>query len=176
MIKYIYSPEPTLGISAGVDPAPAGADPTPDPAPASTRVSPPHAPVLTTAEGKPISQLGCTPPGSGSAPATQDGPEFVSVPPNDSSRMNMWHNTSSVHYRLINDVLGGGEVLGLANLIVDDERMLLASEQDEPCSFAKAKHDPAWQAAKCGEMDSIKENGIWSLVELHHEHHPIGLK
>jgi hypothetical protein len=73
-------------------------------------------------------------------------------------------------------VLGGGEAPGLANRIVDGEGLLLVSEDGEPRSFAEAEHDPAWQAAMREEMDSIEQNGTWSLVELPHGHRPIGLK
>lgn len=115
------------------------------------------------------------PPGFGPLLAPKDGREFVSPPPNDSSRLDAYDTDSPICYRRIDNVLGRGEVSGLANGVVDGEGLLLlASEEGEPRSFS-TQHDQAWQAAM-REMDSIEQNGTWSLAKLPHGHRPTRLK
>jgi hypothetical protein len=47
---------------------------------------------------------------------------------------------------------------------------------DEPTSFAEAEHSPSWRKVMMEEMDSIEENGTWSLVDLPPGRKPIGVK
>jgi hypothetical protein len=47
---------------------------------------------------------------------------------------------------------------------------------EEPRSVKEAGGDPNWIAAMEEEMNSIRENGTWSLVELPRGHRAIGLK
>jgi hypothetical protein len=59
-------------------------------------------------------------------------------------------------------------------------RALVAEElhvvsSDKPASFAEAEHSPSWRKAMM-EMDSIKDNGTWSLVDLPPGRKPIGVK
>lgn len=116
------------------------------------------------------------PLGFGSLPAPKDGREFVSPPLNDSSRLDACHTDSPVRYCSIYDVLGRGEVPSLANRVVDGEGLLLVSEKGEPRSFAETQHDQAWQVAMREEMDSIEQNGTWSLAKLPHGLRPTRLK
>jgi hypothetical protein len=37
---------------------------------------------------------------------------------------------------------------------------------NEPASFVEAEHSPSWRKAMMEEMDSIEENGTWSLIDL----------
>jgi hypothetical protein len=60
-------------------------------------------------------------------------------------------------------------------------RALVAEElhvvsSDEPTSFAEAEHNPSWRKAMMEEMNSIEENGTWSLVNLPPSRKPIGVK
>jgi hypothetical protein len=50
-------------------------------------------------------------------------------------------------------------------------RALVAMElhvvsSDEPTSFTEAERNLSWRKAMMEEMDSIEENGTWSLVDL----------
>jgi hypothetical protein len=47
---------------------------------------------------------------------------------------------------------------------------------DEPASFTKVEHSPSWRKAVMEEMDSIEENGTWSLIDLPPGRKPIGVK
>jgi hypothetical protein len=47
---------------------------------------------------------------------------------------------------------------------------------DEPISFVEAEHNLSWRKAMMEEMDSIEENGTWSLVDLPPDRRPIGVK
>jgi hypothetical protein len=60
-------------------------------------------------------------------------------------------------------------------------RALVAEElhvvsSDEPISFVEAEHSPSWRKAMMEEMNSIEENGTWSLVDLPPDRRPIGVK
>jgi hypothetical protein len=61
------------------------------------------------------------------------------------------------------------------------QRALVAEElhvvsSDEPTSFTEVEHSPSWRKAMMEEMDSIEENGTWSLVDLPPGRKPIGVK
>jgi hypothetical protein len=47
---------------------------------------------------------------------------------------------------------------------------------DEPASFGEAEHNPSWRKLMMEEMDSIEENGTWSLIDLPPDRKPIGVK
>jgi hypothetical protein len=60
-------------------------------------------------------------------------------------------------------------------------RALVAEEvhvvcSDEPASFTKDEHNPSWRKAMMEEVDSIEENGTWSLIDLQPGRKPIGVK
>jgi hypothetical protein len=60
-------------------------------------------------------------------------------------------------------------------------RVLVAEElhvvsSNEPTSFTEAERSPSWRKAMMEEMDSIEENGTWSLVDLPPGRKPIGVK
>jgi hypothetical protein len=54
--------------------------------------------------------------------------------------------------------------------------VLLASIDGEPSSSEEAMKDQHWKTAMLEELESIRENKTWSMVELPWGHHPIGLK
>jgi hypothetical protein len=47
---------------------------------------------------------------------------------------------------------------------------------DELASFIEDEHNPSWRKAMMEEMDSIKENDTWSLVDLPPGRKLIGVK
>jgi hypothetical protein len=60
-------------------------------------------------------------------------------------------------------------------------RALVAEElhvvsSNERTSFAETERSPSWRKAMMEEMDSIEENGTWSLVDLPPGRKPIGVK
>jgi hypothetical protein len=60
-------------------------------------------------------------------------------------------------------------------------RALVAEElhvvsSDEPTSFTEAEHILSWRKAMMEEMDSIEENGTWSLINLPPSRKLIGVK
>jgi hypothetical protein len=58
--------------------------------------------------------------------------------------------------------------------LVAEELHVMSS--DEPASFAKAEHNPSWRKAMMEEMDSIEENGTWSLIDVPPGRKTIGVK
>jgi hypothetical protein len=77
-------------------------------------------------------------------------------------------------YRTLDNILGTDAVPGLAHRDIEAE--LHAVSVEEPKSLKEADGDPNWVAAMEEEMKSIRDNDTWSLVELPHRHHAIGLK
>ena len=75
-----------------------------------------------------------------------------------------------LRYRPVLDLIDPGEVNpGRA------ERLLL-TPTGEPSTLAEAEGDKEWRKAMHDELDSIEENGTWSMTELPPGHKPIGLK
>jgi hypothetical protein len=58
-------------------------------------------------------------------------------------------------------------------LVVEELHMV---SSDESASLAEAERSPSWRKAMMEEMDSIEENGTWSLVDLPPGRKPIGVK
>jgi hypothetical protein len=58
--------------------------------------------------------------------------------------------------------------------LVAEELHMVSS--DESASLAEAERSPSWRKAMMEEMDSIEENGTWSLVDLPPGRKPIGVK
>jgi hypothetical protein len=64
---------------------------------------------------------------------------------NDEERLDAAHGESPMRYRAYNNIIDAGEhVLGLAARNLIEELNLMSTE--EPCTFAEAEHDAAWQA------------------------------
>jgi hypothetical protein len=67
-----------------------------------------------------------------------------------------------LHFRSMSDIL---TMLGfMPHALLAEELHMVSS--DELASFIEAKHNPSWRKAMMEEMDSIDENGTWSLVDL----------
>jgi hypothetical protein len=79
---------------------------------------------------------------------------------------------SPLHFHSMSDIL---TTSGFAlRALVAKELHVVSS--DEPASFTDADHNPSWRKAMMVEMDSIEENGTWSLVDLPPGRKPIGVK
>jgi hypothetical protein len=84
-------------------------------------------------------------------------PEFVTPLENDEERLDAAHEKLPVRYRAYDNIIGVGEhVLGLAACNLIEELNLMST--GEPCTFAEAEQDAAWQAAMQEEIDSVKRN------------------
>jgi hypothetical protein len=80
-----------------------------------------------------------------------------------------------VRYHTYDNIIGAGEhVSGLAARNLIEELNLMST--GEPCTFAEAEQDAAWQAAMQEEIDSVKRNQTWELADLPQGHHAITLK
>jgi hypothetical protein len=58
--------------------------------------------------------------------------------------------------------------------LVAEELHVVSS--DEPASFAEVEHNPSWRKTMMEEMDTIEENGTWSLISLPPGRKLIGVK
>jgi hypothetical protein len=77
-------------------------------------------------------------------------------------------------YRRLEDILGVAPQPMLADRQVIDE--LLAAIGGEPVSADEALKDDQWRLAMMEELESIKENKTWTLVDLPRGHCLIGVK
>jgi hypothetical protein len=75
-------------------------------------------------------------------------------------------------FRSMSDILVMPEFTSCA--LMAEELYVVSS--DELASFTEAERSPNWRKAMMEEMDSIEENGIWSLVDLPPGRKPIGVK
>jgi hypothetical protein len=69
-----------------------------------------------------------------------------------------------LRFRSMSDILVTPRFLPRA--LVAKELHVVSSE--EPTSFSEAECSPSWRKAMMELMDSIEENGTWSLIDLPH--------
>ena len=65
------------------------------------------------------------------------------------------------------------------NLLITAERNILLMENDEPRNYAEAMMDPdseSWQSAMKSEIDSMRDNQVWNLVDQPDGVNPIECK
>jgi hypothetical protein len=96
---------------------------------------------------------------------TTSPPEFVTPLKNDEKRLDAAHGELPVRYHAYDNIIGAGEHMprmAVHNLI---EELNLMSMR-EPCTFAEAEQDAAWQAVMQEEIDSVKRNQTWELADL----------
>jgi hypothetical protein len=148
----------------------------------AARPASPHAPSSLTPSVRTLAAPPSTPvstpsPQSGAAsvvgPAAPP-PEFVTPLEND-ERLDAALEELPVRYRAYDNIIGAGEhvpELAARNLI---EELNLMSTR-EPCTFAEAEQDMAWQAAMQEEINSVKRNQTWELADLPQGHRAITLK
>jgi hypothetical protein len=82
------------------------------------------------------------------------------------------HDDAPLRFRSMSGILA---TPGFAPRALVAEELHVVSS-DEPASFTEAEHDPSWRKAMMEEMESIEENGTWSLVDLPPGRKPIGVK
>jgi hypothetical protein len=75
----------------------------------------------------------------------------------------------------MDNMIGHGPPPGLAVRNLDNQELHLGSAE-EPTSFREAERDHHWRKVMVEEMNSIKENETWVLVDPPANCRPIGLK
>jgi hypothetical protein len=91
----------------------------------------------------------------------------------DDENLDVDHDDDALlHFRSMSDILATPGFA--ARALVAEELHVVSS--DKPASFAEAEHSLSWRKAMMEEMDSIEENGTWSLVDLSPRRKPIGVK
>jgi hypothetical protein len=102
--------------------------------------------------------------------------EHVTPLENDEERFDAAHRGDSpVRYCTIEGVIGAGQpVPGLAQRNLEGELNMISAS--EPRTFAEAEQEEAWRAAMRNEVDSIKQNQTWELIDLPQGQRPITLK
>jgi hypothetical protein len=91
----------------------------------------------------------------------------------DDENLDVDHNDDApLRFHNMSDIL---VTLGFAPCALVAKELHVVSS-DEPASFTEAEHNPSWRKAMMEEMDSIEENGTWSLVDLPPNRKPIGVK
>jgi hypothetical protein len=91
--------------------------------------------------------------------------EFVSPPPGPELYLNNDDDEEEPQrFRMMKNIIDVGAV------------ELHLTAEDEPANFATAKHHAWWRCTMDEEMNAIKENGTWELVDPVVGHRPIGLK
>jgi hypothetical protein len=91
----------------------------------------------------------------------------------DDENLNADHDDDALlRFHGMSDIL---TTLGFATHALVAEELHVVSS-DKPASFGEAEHSLSWRKAMMEEMDSIEENGTWSLVDLPPGRKPIGVK
>jgi hypothetical protein len=112
-------------------------------------------------------------PGMSCTPPAREAIEHA-TPPSASPDLDANAEDAPRRYRRLEDILGAAPLPVLADRQVTDE--LLAAIGGEPVSADEALKDDQWRLAMMEELESIKENKTWTLVDLPRGHRPIGVK
>jgi hypothetical protein len=136
--------------------------PVPEPLPTLT----PCTPAATT-----------TPPGTFTlTPAHVENPvEFGTPLSHDEERIDAYHNSEPLRYRMMENLLSDQPVPGLAPHDLEAQ-FHLACDGGEPRSFIEVERHAAWRTAMQSEMDAVEKNCTWELANLPHGHSAITLK
>jgi hypothetical protein len=150
---------------------------------AATRLASPRAlssltPSIRTLAAPPSTPVATPRPQSGAASVAGPVaplPEFVTPLENYEERLDAAHGELPGRYHAYDNIIGAGEnVPGLAARNLIEELNLMST--GEPCTFAEAEQDAAWQAVMQEEIDSVKRNQTWELADLPQGHRAITLK
>jgi hypothetical protein len=119
-----------------------------------------------------------TPPAPAGSPvaATPAHIEFATPPPDAFDLVDADHDDDEpVRFRKLADVGVTGTPPGLADREMEGGQLMFTSAE-EPATFREAESHECWRKAMQEEIDSIEENGTWSLVDLPAGFKTIGLK
>jgi hypothetical protein len=91
----------------------------------------------------------------------------------DDENLDAGHDDDApLHFRSMSDILATPGFTPRA--LVAEELHVVSS--NEPASFTEAEHSSSWRKVMMEEMDSIEDNGTWSLVDLPPGRKLIGVK
>jgi hypothetical protein len=141
--------------------------------PTSPRVTPmANSPARSSPGGVPMSMCGleaCTPPILEVPGAVEDVSPPAGTPDIDEEA-----DSAPLCVKMLADLLGVVPRQNAINTQLREE--LLAAIGDEPGTTEEAMKSKAWHATMVDELDSIKENKTWPLVDLPKGNKPISLK
>ena len=83
--------------------------------------------------------------------------EFASPLSDITEFVDAFHEGEEVRFHRLEDIIGGIGPSGLAGRLLNDQELLLVSEE-EPPTFALAERDENWRRAMLEEMKAIEEN------------------
>jgi hypothetical protein len=101
--------------------------------------------------------------------------EFATPLSHDEERINAYHDSESLQYRMMENLLGDQPVPGLVPHDLEAQ-LHLACDDDEPRSFMETERYAAWRVVMQSEMDAVEKNRTWELADLPHGHSAITLK
>jgi hypothetical protein len=101
--------------------------------------------------------------------------EFATPLSDDKDCIDAYHDDEPLRYRTLDNILGDQPIPGLA-MHDFKAKLHLAHEDGEPRSFTEAEGDVAWHVAIQQEMDTVKWNRTWELIDLPASHRSITLK
>jgi hypothetical protein len=101
--------------------------------------------------------------------------EFATPLSHDEECIDAYHDSESLRYRTMENLLDDQPVPGLVPHDLEAQ-LHLACDDDEPQSFVEAERHAAWSAAMQSEMDAIEKNRTWELTDLPRGHNAITLK
>jgi hypothetical protein len=96
------------------------------------------------------------------------------TPPSSNPDIDAEVGDAPLRFRTLDNVLRPVPLPGLADRHLTE--VLLASIDGEPSLAEEAVKDQHWQATMLEELESIRENRTWLMVELPRGHRPISLK
>jgi hypothetical protein len=102
-----------------------------------------------------------------------DGDDHVS-PLTDNPNIDAEASVAPLKFKTLDNVLREVPLINSADGHLTE--VLLASIDGEPSSAEEAVRDQHWKATMLEELELIRENKTWSMVELVRGHRPISLK
>jgi hypothetical protein len=101
--------------------------------------------------------------------------EFTTLLFHDEERIDRYHDSKSLRYHTMENLLGDQPVPRLVPHDLEVQ-LHLACDDGEPRSFAEAERHATWRAAMQSEMDTVEKNRTWELADLPRGHSVITLK
>jgi hypothetical protein len=91
----------------------------------------------------------------------------------DEDWLDAFYDDEPLRYRTVTNIIGDESPPSLVPRLF---AQLHLTHAGEPTNYAKAKGDPALEAAMKQELESVEKNMTWELVDLPAGHRPISLK
>jgi hypothetical protein len=119
-----------------------------------------------------------TPPGTSTLTPTRvkhNPVEFATLLSHDEEHIDVYHDSESLRYRTMKNLLGDQPV---PRLVPHDlkAQLHLACDDGKPRSFMETRRHAAWHATMQSKMDAVEKNRTWELADLPRGHSAITLK